>query len=85
MVDMLHLCKVHMTMKQRGYGVEIWKPVVGVNGAQTCTGLKTKPVCSTAYSAVNANSRKFGGILRYDAHIELIQGAYQDKAKRIGS
>ena len=49
-----------MNVKQRGWGVEIWKPAVGESGVQTCTGLQNKPVCSTRYSAVNANMRKFG-------------------------
>ena len=71
-----------MNMKQRGWGVELWKPAVGTNCDQTCTGLQTKSVCSTAYS--DANSRKFVGILRYGAHIALIQGAYEHKPKRIG-
>ena len=39
MVEMLHFCKVHTNMKQRGWEVEIWKPAVSANGTQTCTGL----------------------------------------------
>ena len=74
-----------MNMKQRGMGVEIWTPAVGANGAQTCTVLQTKPLCSTRYCAVNANLRKFGGIFRNGADVALMQGAHEHETKRMGS
>ena len=74
-----------MNMKQRGWGVEIWKPAVGANGAQTCTGLQAKPRCYTLYSAVNANLRKVGSIIRHGADFVLMQGAHEHEAKRMGS
>ena len=61
-----------MNMKQRGWRVEIWKPAVGTNGAQTSTGLEIKPRCFTPYSAVIANLHKFGGIFRYGADVALM-------------
>ena len=74
-----------MNMKQRGWGVEIWKPAVGSNGIQTCTGLQIKPRFSSPESAVNANLRKFRGIFRYFAHVALMQGAHDHEAKWIWS
>ena len=59
MVKMLHKCKVHVNIKQSGWGVEISKPAVGANGVQTYTGLQNKPPCNTPYSVVNANLRKW--------------------------
>ena len=73
-----------MNMKQRGWGVEIWKPAVGANGAQTCTGLQINPPCTTPYSAVNANLRKFRGIVRRGVHVALMQGAHEHETKRWG-
>ena len=73
-----------MNLKQRGYEFEIWKPEVGANGAQTCTGLQTKPLRSTPYSAVNANFLKFGGIFRYGTHVALMQSTRAHEAKRMG-
>ena len=74
-----------MNMKERGWGVEIWRPAVGANGAKTCTGLQIKPVCSTPYSVVYANLRKFGGIFRYCADVALMQGSHEHETKRKGS
>ena len=85
MVQMLHYCKVHLNMKQTGWGVEIWKPAVGVNGTQTCKGLQTKALCSTPYSAVFANLSKFRGIFGHDADVAPMQGAHEHEAKRMGS
>ena len=74
-----------MNMKQREWGVEKWKPAGGVNGTQTCTGLQTKPLCSTPYSAVSAKLRKFGGIFWQGADVAPTQGAHEHEAKIIGS
>ena len=74
-----------MNMKQGGWGVEIWKSAVGSNGAQTCTGLQTKLLCSSPYSAVNANLCKFGGIFRLGADVALKEVAREHEGKRVGS
>ena len=74
-----------MNLKQRGWEVEIRKPAVGANGAQTCTGLQTNPPCTTPYSAVNANLCKFRGIFRRGDHVALMQGAHEHETKRMGS
>ena len=73
-----------MNMKQRGWEVEIRKAAVGANGAQTCTGLQTKILCTTPYSAVNVILRKFSGIFRHGADVVLMQGAHEHEAKRMG-
>ena len=61
------------------------KTAVGTNGAQTPMELQTKSFCTAPYIAVNANLRKFGGILRHGADVALTQGAHEYKAKRMGS
>ena len=74
-----------MNTKQSEWGVKIGKPAVCVNGAKTCTGMTTKPVCSTTYSVVYANLHKFGGIFRYGADVVLTEDAHEHEAKRMGS
>ena len=72
-------------MKPTGWGVEILKPAVGSKGAQTCTGLQTKPSPTAPYSVFNANLRKFAGILRNGADVALMQGAHQHETKGMES
>ena len=74
-----------MNMKLRGWGVEKRKHTVGAKGAQTCTGLQTKPSPTAPYSVVNANLRKFAGIFRHSADVVLMQGVLQHEAKEMGS
>ena len=80
---MLHECKVHMNMKSREWGVETSKSAVDSNGAQTCTGLQSKPSPTAPYSAVNANLQKFAGIFRHGADVALKQRVQEHEAKRM--
>ena len=74
-----------MNMKLRGWGAEISKPTVGLNGAQTCTGLQTKPSTTAPYSAAMENLRIFADIFRHGADVALMQCAYEHEAKGMGS
>ena len=74
-----------MNMKLRGWGVEIRKPAVGLNCAQTCTGLQTKPSPTAPYSAGMKNLRKFAGNFHYGADVALMQCAHEHEVKGMGS
>ena len=71
-------------MKLKKLGVEKRKPAIGVKGAQTCMSLLTKPSRTAPYGAVNANLRKFTGILRNGADVALIQGVLEHESKGMG-
>ena len=53
---------------------------MGAIGAQTCTGLETKPSPTAPYNAVNGNLRKFSGIFQHGAEVALMQGAHELEA-----
>ena len=74
-----------MNTKQSEWGDEIGKPAVCANCAKTCTGMQTKPVCSSTYSVFYTNLRKFGGIFRYGDDVALMEAAHEHEAKRVGS
>ena len=74
-----------MNMKQREWGVEKRKQAVGGKGAQTNMVQQTELSPTEPYNVVNANLRKFWGILRHCADFAPTQGAHEHEAKRMES